>query len=199
METQTRLTVQQPPRFLETVIEWLTPSPCRTEVLGDMAEDYIHPLQYLLSTFRHVPVVIFRQVRRSFNQVLFAAEVCIVIVAFGQSQPGPMLAVAAILLIVLTLCDAYSHPSEGTPKEPAIEAAVAATVLFLSQIFFNFLIPPLAMARGILARGAVTSLLMLCAFRMMFHRTNHGLQLPPLHALEVMRRVNRLWMIAAFL
>ena len=196
METQPRL-VGGPPRSIEAVIEFLTPAACREELLGDLTGWYVSNLQYLMLAGIYLPLAIFKQIRRSFNRVLFAAEVSALILGFGSAAPvAPLLVVMAVMLAVLTLCDAYCHPSEGTPKEAAVDAIAAAVVLFLSQAVLRIGAPQLALPAAVLVRGGAISIVMISAFRLLFRRTPDGLRLPP-HEAGTIHRANFMWMIAA--
>ncbi len=197
METQPRL-VDGPPRSIEAVIEFLTPPACRVELLGDLCEWYVSTPQYLMLACIHLPLKIFKHIRRSFNRMLFAAEVSALILAFGSASPvESLLVLTAVVLAVLTLCDAYCHPSEGTPKEAAVDAIAAAVVVVLSQAVLRIAAPQLALPAAVLVRGGAISLVMISAFRLLFRRTPNGLRLPPLHAAGTIQRANFMWVIAA--
>ncbi len=197
METQPRL-VDGPPRSIEAVIEFLTPPACRVELLGDLCEWYVSTPQYLMLACIHLPLKIFKHIRRSFNRMLFAAEVSALILAFGSASPvASLLVLTAVVLAVLTLCDAYCHPSEGTPKEAAVDAIAAAVVVVLSQAVLRIAAPQLALPAAVLVRGGAISLVMISAFRLLFRRTPDGLRLPPLHEAGTIQRANFMWVIAA--
>src|SRR3989441_12333220 len=119
METQPRL-VDGPPRSIEAVIEFLTPPACRVELLGDLCEWYVSTPQYLMLACIHLPLKIFKHIRRSFNRMLFAAEVSALILGFGSAAPvAPLLVVMAVVGAGLPLFRAYFHPVAGTPQEGA--------------------------------------------------------------------------------
>src|SRR3989442_7221138 len=113
-------------------MEFLTPAACREELLGDLTGWYVRNLQYLMLAGICLPLAIFKHIRRSFNRVLFAAEVSALILGFGSAAPvAPLLVVMAVLVAVLTLCDAVFPPSAGPPKEAAVGARAAARGCFL--------------------------------------------------------------------
>src|SRR3989442_9336538 len=101
-------------------MEFLTPAACREELLGDLTGWYVRNLQYLMLAGIYLPLAIFKQIRRSFNRVLFAAEVSALILGFGSAAPvAPLLVVMAGVLAVLPPFLPDFPPSPRTPQEGA--------------------------------------------------------------------------------
>src|SRR3989442_13383256 len=113
-------------------MEFLTPAACREELLGDLTGWYVRNLQYLMLAGIYLPLAIFKQIRRSFNRVLFAAEVSALILGFGSAAPvAPLLVVMAGVLGGLTPFGADWPSFPGAPTEGAGGGLAVAVGFFL--------------------------------------------------------------------
>jgi hypothetical protein len=120
-----------PPRLIEALVERLLPHACRENVMGDWAERYRSPQQYVFRALAALPRIIASQVRRTFRLGLFLGEASVLYIAFGAASlvggPAylydhrlliPLVIVIGIALFVLILRDAYTN-SEDLPEARA--------------------------------------------------------------------------------
>src|SRR5215472_9515093 len=119
----------RPPKLIEALIERLVPPACRENVMGDWGERYTSIYHYLLGALGALPLIIASQVRRTFRIGLFLAEVSALCIAFAgtsllfwpaylyeHSALLPLVIVIGVVLLALTLCDAYGDPQDRSAQ-----------------------------------------------------------------------------------
>ncbi len=151
----------RPPVLIETVVRLLVPPVAREHVLGDLAERYVSPRQYVVDAIRTVPFVVVSQIRRTTSLGWLALPAFMFMMAFG---PGPGEAFGwtrggiptMAVLIGLVLRDAYRRPDvsrvwqRGLVDMAAVVGCVAAT-----QGVLAFAHPEWLIAQGGVVRSAV--------------------------------------------
>lgn len=150
----------RPPVLIETVVKLLVPPAAREHVLGDLAERYSSPRQYVVDAIRAIPFVVASQIRRTTNLPLLAIPAFLFMVNFGAGAPehfwirGGVPTIVA--LIGLVLRDAYRVPDASQPwRRGLVDIAVVIACASAVQIVFAFAQPEWLIARGGVARSAI--------------------------------------------
>jgi hypothetical protein len=131
----------RPPEVMERIVGWLVPPVCREYVLGDLSERYVSPRQYLLDALRTLPFVVASRVRRTSNPILSIIIGALLLMPgtalFWESPPENWLVAivpAIVGSLLLTLRDAYRTPGVTSLRASAIDVAITASGVLLSQL-----------------------------------------------------------------
>ena len=133
MECRSGMT-SSPPAAIESVVGLFVPPLTREHVLGDLAERYTSPGQYLLDALRTVPAVVISQIRRTSFFLLWPMIGLGLTIAFGRGAEDwwPRAVIPAVItLLAFMFRDAYRVPDLKRPRRKGLVdvAIVAATVL----------------------------------------------------------------------
>jgi len=128
-----------PPRFLEAIVEFLTPPVCREVVLGDLYERYRSPLRYISDAWYAIPCVVYSRIRRTADPGVLLMDAMLLYASFiGAAwqldrdllyQHSGLLRLAipvAATLIALMLGDAYARDVERSGKRSPVRPLVQA-------------------------------------------------------------------------
>lgn len=113
------------------------PPLAREHVLGDLAERYTSPGQYMLDALRTVPAVVVSQIRRTSFFPLWPMIGFGLTIAFGRGAqdwwPRAVLP-AVITLLAFMFQDAYRVPDQKHPRRKGfVDVAIAAATVLASQ------------------------------------------------------------------
>lgn len=138
MEPRSSVT-SPPPARLETAVGFFVPPVAREYVLGDLAERYASPRQYVLDALGTLPSVIASQIRRTSYFPLWPLIGCGLLVAFGRGAeawwPRAVLP-AVVTLLAFMVRDAYRVPDLEHPRRKGLVdiAFVAAAVVVFQRV-----------------------------------------------------------------
>jgi len=137
-----------PPHLLEAFFAYWIPPACREEVLGDLAEEYFSPVQYIVLAVRTIPLVILSRARRVTEAPVLFMQALLVYAGYlaagfyrdSALLHGPYGLLRAALplvpfFLVMVACDVYFAPPK-TASRMAGRVAVAALVSFLAMARF---------------------------------------------------------------
>jgi hypothetical protein len=147
----------RPPEILTRFVRVLVPPANREHVLGDLAEQYKSPRQYLIDALITLPFLIGTQLRRTQHPAAIAFEIFFFWfgVFYGSSQST--WAVAAIptatALIAMILRDVYRGLTPVQPRQAVIDTLTFAGATLLSQAVVAVLAPDLLLSPGALYVG----------------------------------------------
>jgi hypothetical protein len=149
----------RPPALIESVVRLLVPPVAREHVLGDLAERYSSPGQYVAEAARTVPLVIASQVRRT---SYFAAWPMVGIgLALGFGRGGKQLWLSGAIpafaaLIGFMVRDAYRVPDLQHPqRQGLVDLAFAGGAAWASQVVVGLVRPEWLIASPGLTGGAL--------------------------------------------
>ncbi len=176
-----------PPKVIEAIVGFFIPPACREHVLGDLAERYKSPPEYVWDALKVVPLVIASRIRRTANARLLLAQACALYVAFlaaaarfidlafvTESSGLMRLAIpTAAALAALILRDAYASPTHVRRSGPAWDALIAVAIAFLSQVLLRIAAPEMALPLRVTIVGGGLSLLLISAIRLAFEPVRH--------------------------
>jgi hypothetical protein len=156
----------RPPALIESAVRLLVPPIAREHVLGDLAERYSSPRQYLLEAARTVPFVVVSQIRRTSYFVLWPMVAMMLTTGFGagaavSGRHGVIPALAAMIGFMFR--DAYKVRDLQHPwRQGLVDVGVAVGSALASQAVVaaarpEWLIAPL----GVVGGGAVFAVLYL--------------------------------------
>lgn len=163
----------QPPRLLEAVFAICIPPSCREEVLGDLCEKYVSPLQYVLLALRTIPFIVLSRARRVTEAPILFMEALLIYASYLTAawygdrvflySPYGLLRLAFPLLpflLTLVLFDVYCpHPKSALRMMGPVAFAALAT-------FCSCLAQPFARWTNLV--GSSTALLLVSALRVLF-------------------------------
>ena len=123
-----------PPAVIELIVGLFVPPLVREQVLGDLAEQYTSPGQYVLDASRTVPAIVVSQIRRTSYFPLWPAIGLGLTAAFGLGAEAwwPRAVIPSVItLLVFMFRDAYRVPDLQHPRRKGLidVAIVAGTVL----------------------------------------------------------------------
>lgn len=133
MECRSGMTLR-PPAVIESVVGLLVPPLAREHVLGDLAERYTSPGQYMLDALLTVPAVVISQIRRTSFFLLWPMIGFGLTISFGRGAEEwwPRAVIPAVItLLAFMFRDAYRVPDLQRPRRKGLVdiAIVAGTVL----------------------------------------------------------------------
>ena len=136
MEGPPGMTSQAPPA-IESVVGLFVPPLTREHVLGDLAERYSSPGQYMLDALRTVPAVVVSQIRRTSFFPLWPMIGFGLTIAFGRGAPDwwPRAVIPAVItLLAFMFRDAYRVPDLKHPRRKGfVDVAIVAATVIASQ------------------------------------------------------------------
>jgi hypothetical protein len=167
----------RPPKIIETILGWLTPPACRTEVLGDLREHYRNPAHYLAESAHTLACVIYSRIRRTTDAVVALMEAMslftsFVLVALWLDRPllfedhsfARLAIPAAIAIAVVILADAYANPRRRWPLKPLFAPILGIAVAFAWELTH----PAWSLPAPILTWGSATGAILISTLRLMF-------------------------------
>ncbi len=123
-----------PPRLLETIAGLLLPQAVREQVLGDLHERYVSPLQYISDVIRTVPWVMASGLRRRLRQPILSD---------GERAMSKFAATFLVLGLFIALSTEMAADGVFTPNgrfaiTRVLEAALfqSATILVLLRVIW---------------------------------------------------------------
>lgn len=147
----------RPPEVIERLVHALVPPASREHVLGDLHERYVSPRRYLMDALRTLPFVVASRVRRTTHPLFFLLTGVFLWwgVFYGNHQESWLAALipTAITLVALALRDAYRGAAPKWYRAVAIDVAIAALGVLLSQAILAWSASPLLLTRGTLLIG----------------------------------------------
>jgi len=126
-----------PPGRLELFFALFIPASCREEVLGDLAEKYTSPAQYIIFAIRTVPFVIYSRMRRDNRLVFLLTDPVLIYSAFvfevwyGGALPHPDAAAFEHLVLPAALTWLYLLVRAVLVEWPAFEPTLWAILSFM--------------------------------------------------------------------
>jgi hypothetical protein len=147
----------RPPEMIEKLVRALTPPASREHVLGDLNERYVSPRQYLLDALCALPFLIASRLRRTTHPLVFLLAGLFLwwAVFWGGRQHSPLAAAipTAITLVILALRDVYRDVTPKWGRAVAMDIAIAAAGVLLSQALLALTAPGLMLTRSTLLVG----------------------------------------------
>ena len=146
-----------PPEMIERLVRALVPPANREHVLGDLHERYVSPRQYLLDALRALPFIIASRLRRTTHPlaVLVAGSFLYWAVFWGNRQESwPAAFIPTLItLLALGLRDVYRDVSPSWVRAVAVDMAIAAAAVLLSQAILAATSSALLLSRDTLLVG----------------------------------------------
>jgi hypothetical protein len=164
-------TVESDSTLIERWVRRLTPPACREEVLGDLAERCGSPHEYLREALRTLPLVIASRLRRSTKPLylLMMGMFFWWAIFYGNYQAHWQAATipTVLILAVLALRDAWrAQTLQRLARTVAIDTALVAAAVLLSQAMLWFAAPALVLNRAALIIGLPLGLVILYFLRL---------------------------------
>jgi type IV secretory pathway TrbD component len=169
-----------PPKATEAIVAILVPPACREEVVGDLHERYQSPLHYCADAISTVPFVIASRIRRTSDLQILLVQAFSLFFAFLAAAwfkdrgflklHGSLLRLAipaGVAVLGLILEDAYAKPGERSSLGLARGPLLGAGMALLAEGALRWLHPSLAIPGWTLAYGAILSLILTSAVRVM--------------------------------
>jgi hypothetical protein len=203
-----------PPKLIEALIERLVPPASRESVMGDWAERYKSPAQYVFSALSALPFIVASRILRTFRLAAFFSEAAVLYFAFAgaslagsgglNNPPLPLAIMIGIALFVLVVRDAYTNPEEQPARRAlrdvgfSIGIAICSEGLLRDLQTLNLALPP-----WVVLAGSAVSMPMLYMVRRFFEASHESTAAPasgPVSSLNEHRkawRMNLAWVIAA--
>jgi hypothetical protein len=170
----------RPPELIEAIVAHLIPPACRENVVGDCAERYKSPAQYLFGALSALPFIVASQILRTFRLAAFFSQAAVLYFAFaGASVAGsgalnkqpllPLAILIGIALFVLVVRDAYADPQEQPARRAlrdvgfSIGIAICCEGLLRDLQLLNLALPP-----WVVLAGSAVSIPMLYMVRRFF-------------------------------
>jgi hypothetical protein len=170
----------RPPEVIAKLVHALVPPASREHVLGDLNERYVSPRQYLSDALRTLPFVIASRLRRTTHPLglLLAGAFLWWAVFWGNRQESAYAALipTLITLITLALRDVYRGVTPKWSRAAAIDIAIAASGVLLSQALLLLAAPSLLLTRDTLLVGFPLGFVILFAVRL---QSPTGFHQPP--------------------
>jgi hypothetical protein len=149
--------IASPPAAIERIVRMLVPPPAREHLLGDLAECYRSPGQYLRDALRTLPFVIGSQIRRTTNFAMLPSVAVRLMVGFGvgENVGGAAVATAATLLGYMVR-DAYRVLDLGRVwRQGLVDTLVVAAFVSASQALLAIVRPDWMLSPGRTAAAAL--------------------------------------------
>jgi hypothetical protein len=147
----------RPPEVIAKIVRALVPPASREHVLGDLHERYESPRRYLMDALQTLPFVIASRVRRTTHPLglLIVGAFLWWVIFWGNRQESWLAATipTLITLVALALRDAYREAAPKWPYAIAVDMAIAAAGVLLSQLILAVTIPALMLTRDTLLVG----------------------------------------------
>ena len=166
-----------PSKVAETLAGYLLPPACREEILGDMRERYRSPLGYFVDALQVIPCAIYSRICRMTDAVIALMEVVSMYSAFvlaarwvdptlisARSGLARLAIPPVVVLVVLSVADAYSTPQRRWPLKPLFAPILGFTVTYIEQSIHR----QWALPTSVFALGSGTSLLFVATIRLAF-------------------------------
>jgi len=174
---------KRPPERIAKLVNMLLPPASREHVLGDLNERYGSPQQYLLDALRALPFVVASRLRRTTHPLgLILAGLFLWWAVFWGNRQQSWLAALIPTLITLTalaLRDVYRDATPKWSRAVAIDIAIAAAGVLLSQAVLLLIDPTLLLTRDTLLVGFPLGFVILFAVRL---QSPTGFYQPPGYA-----------------
>jgi hypothetical protein len=147
----------RPPEIVEKIARALVPPACREHVLGDLNERYVSHGRYILDVLHALPFLIGSRLRRTSHPIglLISGGYLWFAVFWGNKQESWLAATIPALVALLTLAmrDVYRGITPNWTRAVAIDIAVAAAGVLLSQAVLAAAAPELMLTRETLRVG----------------------------------------------
>ena len=203
-----------PPELIEAIIARLIPPACRENVMGDWAERYKSPAQYLFSALAALPFIVASQILRTFRLAVLFSQAAVLYFAFAGAslagsgglnhQPLPLVIIIGIALFVLVVRDAYVNPEEQPARRALRDVGFSIGIVICCQgLLRDLQLFNLALHPWLALAGSALSMPMLYMLRRFFEASRENTAAPasgPASSLNEHRKVWRLnlaWVIAA--
>ena len=145
------------PEMIEKLVRVLVPPASREHVLGDLQERYQSPRQYLADALKALPFIIASRLRRTTHPLglLLVGAFLYWAVFWGNRQEHWVAALVPTLitLVVLAMRDVYREVAPKWLRVVAVDIAIAASGVLLSQLIFAATAPGLLLTRDTLLGG----------------------------------------------
>jgi hypothetical protein len=148
-----------PPRWLEKIVEILTPPAYREVLLGDLRERYRSVLHYISDAWFAIPWVICSRAKRVCDPGVIVMDAILLYICFWlaawQLDPSMLYSRFGLLklaipvpmaLAALMLSDVYARPGQRSPLRPLMRGTLAAAMAWISGSAFT--LPWLTLAAG---------------------------------------------------
>ncbi|HXE62104.1 MAG TPA: hypothetical protein VN519_01105 [Bryobacteraceae bacterium] len=133
-----------PPPLAEDLVACVLPPACREEVLGDLFESCRTPADYSLSALAVVPRVIFSQIRRNTDSLVFLLTASALAYSFiagshglssGVAHPLLRLAIPMVpALLALLICNGFAPVEERRLHAVTFDIVVAGAAAAITQL-----------------------------------------------------------------
>jgi len=147
----------RPPEIVASLVRVLVPPASREHVLGDLQERYRSPPQYLADALKALPFIIASRLRRTTHPLglLLAGAFFYWAVFWGNRQESWVAALIPTLttLVLLAVRDVYRALAPRWARVIAIDIAVAASGVLLSQLILAATAPGLVLTPMTLGVG----------------------------------------------
>lgn len=178
-----------PPQFAEDLIAWFLPPSCREEVLGDLFESCRNPLEFGVSALAVIPRVIFSQIRRNTDSLVFLLTACALAYSFlagsarmtpGLTHPILRLGIPCVAaLLSLLLCNGFAPDEERRLHAVTFDIVVAMAAAAITQLILLAILERGLMLPGWWpSEGTALSWIAIILLRALFPP---GVKLPPPH------------------
>jgi hypothetical protein len=132
------------PQHTEDLVALFVPPACREEVLGDLCESCKNPAEYTMSALAVVPRVIFSQIRRNTDSLVFLLTACAIAYSFIAGSAGlapdsvnPFLRLAiptVPALLSLLICNGFAPLEARRQHAITFDVVVAMAAASITQI-----------------------------------------------------------------
>ncbi len=133
------------PQFAEDLVAYFLPPACREEVLGDLYETCRNPVEYAVGALAVVPRVVFSQIRRNTDSLVFLVTACAIVWSFIAGSAGltgnlahPMLRLAIPIvpaLVSLLLCNGFARTEERRLHAITFDIVIAMAAAAITQLY----------------------------------------------------------------
>jgi hypothetical protein len=176
----------RPPEMIAWLVRTLVPSASREHVVGDLNERYASPGQYLLDALRALPYLIASRLRRTTHPIglILGGLFLWWAVFYGSRQNGWLVATipTVVTLLVLSLRDVYRGITPKWRRAAAMDIALSALAVLLSQAVLAVSAPTLVLDRAALLVGFPLGFIVLFFVRL---QSPSGLNQPPAPARSI--------------
>jgi hypothetical protein len=160
----------RPPALVERLVRLLVPPIEREHVMGDLSERFVSTRQYLFDALGVVPYVVASRIRRTTHIVGIAFLALIFWVGFFQGPAQTHWIVAtiptAVAIVALLLRGAYRVPRVVTPRDAAVEIAIYAGAVGLTEALLALFAPHLLLGKAALTVGFPLSCVLMFFMRL---------------------------------
>jgi hypothetical protein len=195
-----RIHAEGPARWLVEMAEWLMPDVAAGRV-QELKEKHTSPSRFFSETVSYIRGTVWVWTRRAFNFERMLAEAFLLSIPFWGTPLMPAIAVVAAAVGILRLREAFIFPGTGSVGEMLADALIGAAAIVVTQVFFWWAAPSLAMSATLLFWGTACGMPGVAVLRAYFHFHTTSYNGDVARAISVLKaawRVTALWIAACF-